>query len=83
MDQGFRISAFNKLNQLIESKEFQWDAVTWNELCDCNKFRNEEVPTLFQLVSRLELKVFRSRGNYEEKLEELCNKIESTIFIYF
>lgn len=75
MDQGFRISAFNKLNQLIESKEFRWDAATWNNLCDCNRFRDEEVPTLFQLVSRLELKVFRSRGNYEEKLEELIEQI--------
>ena len=75
MDQGFRISAFNKLNHLIESKELEWNAVTWNNLCDCDRFKSDEIPTLFQLVSRLELKVFKSKGNYEEKLEELCNKI--------
>lgn len=75
MDQGFRISAFKKLNQLIESKEFEWNAATWNNLCDCNRFKDDEIPTLFQLVSRLELKVFKSRGNYEEKLDELVEKI--------
>lgn len=76
MDQGFRISAFNKINHLIGSKEIDWNATVWNDLCNCNKFRDDEVPTLFQLASRLELKVFTSRGKYEENLEELCNKIE-------